>query len=286
MKRILIILLSILSVTAISQRSDNLKPFNWEVISGVDKILQYDNEENMSKNARKKFTAGNTLYLAGITEMKNKRYKKAIENFSEALKNYKRARISSHAYNYIYINMALSYANTGNEKDKSVASRFISLVTSKIEKEKEWLYHLAIAKNLVGDYNNASDNLSKVIRLDQNYFQAYITLEAIYRNNNNKNSADKVRDRMETAEAILIKKTQKKERKEDNKSLEDKSNNTTLIIKGKEPNIKELNIIKDDDNLQYNKMSEIKERSMKSVQEGIGDYNSGVEELSKVNLEL
>ena len=32
-----------------------------------------------------------------------KNYNKAIEQFSEALKKYKRAKISEHAYNYIYI---------------------------------------------------------------------------------------------------------------------------------------------------------------------------------------
>ena len=78
-----------------------------------------------------------------------------------------------------------------------------------IKKEKEWLYNLSIAYNLIGNYSSATDNLSQAIRLDINYFQAYITLEAIYRNTNNKSNADKVRDRMETAEARLIKKKQR-----------------------------------------------------------------------------
>ena len=271
MKKILILLFALISIAGISQTdftpSDQLKPFDWEPISDVDKILQYDNEKDMSKNARKKLTAGNNLYVAGVEEMKKKKYRKAIENFSEALKNYKRAKISNHAYNYIYTNMALSYAHTPDEKDRSVAKRFISLVTPKIEKEKEWLYNLAIAKNrTLEDHNEAANDLSKAIRLDQNYFQAYITLEEIYRSNSNKSSADKVRDRMESAEAILIKRTQKKTRKNDNKKPK-KENNTILTLEGIKPDVKDLNIVIDDNLLQYNKMSLIKDRSMKIVQE-------------------
>ena len=83
------------------------------------------------------------------------------------------------------------------------------MVTSKIEKEKEWVYNLAIANNMIQDHKAAISNLTIAIRLDENYFQAYITLEAIHRNLGNKSNADKVRDRMETAESRLIKKEQK-----------------------------------------------------------------------------
>lgn len=261
-------------------RTDNLQAFDWEVISGVDNILQYDNAETMSKNARKKLTEGNDLYSDGINHMKKKNYAKAIEVFSEALKKYKRAKISEHAYNYIYINMALSYANSGKEKDKAAASRFTSLVTSKIEKEKDWLYNLSIAYNLIGNHVKAKENLSKAIRLDGNYFQAYITLEAIYRNNGEIKNAEKVRDRMETAEALLMRKNQKNSKKQSNKSTDQKEKDI-LIVEGVKPDVKELSIVKDDDNLQYNKVSLIKERSMKLVQEGVEAYNNGVNELSK-----
>ncbi len=259
-------------------RSENLKAFDWQVISGVEKLVP---NKDMSKNSIKKLEEANILYSKGVELMKSKNYTGAIEQFMLARKSYKRAKITPHDYNYININQALCYANSGKEKDFAVASRYLSLVTNKIEKEKKWLYNLSIAYNLIGNYTSATSNLSQAIRLDINYFQAYITLEAIYRNTDNKNNADKVRDRMETAEAKLIKKEQKNSKKEP-KSEKSKD---ILSIEGVEPDVTILNIVKNDDNLQFNKVSQIKERSMTLVQEGVGSYNSGVKELSNGNYE-
>ena len=71
-------------------------------------------------------------------------------------------------------------------------------MTNKIEKEKNGLYNQSISVISNWKPNSSISNLSQAIRLDINYFQNYITLEAIYRNNDNKNNKDKVRDRMET----------------------------------------------------------------------------------------
>ena len=270
------------SATDSTNRSENLKAFEWEVISGVDNIMQHDNLNNLSKNSLKKLGEANTLYSEGIDLMESGNYKGAIEKFMLARKSYKRAKISEHAYNYININQALCYANSGKEKDFAVASRYISLVSSKIEKEKEWLYNLAIANNMIQDQNAAISNLTLAIRLDENYFQAYITLEKIHRNLGNKSNADKVRDRMETAEARLIKKDQKNSRKGKTQSTE-KETKQEITLEGVRPDVTQLNIVKDDDNLQYNKVSLIKERSMTLVQEGIGSYNNGVKSLSNKN---
>ena len=263
-----------------TNRSENLKAFEWEVISGVEKLIP---TKEMSKNSIKKLEEANMFYSKGIDLMKSRNYTGAIEQFMLARKSYKRAKISEHDYNYININQALCYANSGKEKDFAVASRYLSLVTSKIEKEKEWLYNLSIAYNLIGNYSSATDNLSQSIRLDINYFQAYITLEAIYRNTNNKSNADKVRDRMETAEARLIKKEQRNSK--NGKTDNNKVSKESFSIEGVKPDVTQLNIIKDDDNLQFNKVSQIKERSMPLVQEGVGSYNNGVDALSNKNYE-
>ena len=75
MKKILILLLSVISLTAISQdgiiRSDDLTPFNWEVISGVERLVP---TKDMSKNSVKKLNEGNSLYSEGINMMKNNNY--------------------------------------------------------------------------------------------------------------------------------------------------------------------------------------------------------------------
>jgi len=264
-------------------RTEFLKAFDWEVISGVDEMMQYDNMESLSKNSIKKLNEGKLLYSEGIDLMRNKNFTSAIEKFMLARKSFKRGKISEHAYNYININQALCYAKSGKEKDFAVANRYISLVTNKIEKEKNWLYNLSIANHLIGKYSEASANLSQSIRLDENYFQAYITLEQILRNTDDKDNADKVRDRMETAEAKVIKKANKNKRK-GKSSVDEIKKSDKLIVEGVEPDITKLKIIKGDDNLQFNKISE-KDRTMTMLQEGIGAYNNGTDELSDGNYE-
>jgi len=261
-------------------RSDNMKPFTWEIISGVEKLVP---TKDMSKSKIKKLEEGNSLYSEGIDMMRNKYYSRAIEKFKLARKSYKRAKITEHDYNYININQALCYASSGKESDFAVAKRYISLVTSKIEKEKEWLYNLAIANNMIQDHNAAISNLTLAIRLDENYFQAYITLEKIHRILGNKSNADKVRDRMETAEARLIKKEQKNKRKGKG-DKDDKSEEKEFVFEGVKPDVTTLNIVKGDDNLQFNKdLTKIKDRSMTLVQEGVSSYNDGVSALANKN---
>ncbi len=276
-------------------RSDNMKPFTWVVISGVEKLVP---TKDMSRSKIKKLEEGNALYSEGIDLMKNGKdifdenpkdkeeyidyFKKAIEKFKLARKSYKRAKITEHDYNYININQALCYASSGKESDFAVAKRYIGLVTSKIEKEKEWLYNLAIANNMIQDYNAAISNLTISIRLDENYFQAYKTLVKIHENLGNTSNAKKVKDRMETAEARLIKKEQKNKRKGKG-DKDDNSEEKEFVFEGVRPDVTTLNIVKDDDNLQFNKVSQIKERSMTLVQEGVGSYNNGVNALARKN---
>ena len=100
-----------------------------------------------------------------------------------------------------------------------------------------------------------------------------------------KSNADKVRSEMETAEARLIKKEQKNKRK--NKGNKDNnSEEKEFIFEGIRPDVTTLNIIRGDDNLQFNNVKLIKERSMKLVREGVGAYNNGVNALAKKDYEV
>ena len=59
-------------------RSENLKAFDWEVISGVEKLVP---NKDMSKNSIKKLEEANLLYSKGVELMKSKNYSDAIEQF-------------------------------------------------------------------------------------------------------------------------------------------------------------------------------------------------------------
>ena len=211
--------------------------------------------------------------------MENKEYTAAINEFKSAMKRYKRAKLSDDALNYLRANMALSYSSTGNKEDLATSKRFLDLITSKIYSDKKWSYNIAIAHNRAGNVNEAASLLSSIIRKDEFYFQAHVTLEDIYRISGNDQDADKVIERMETAKAKLI---QKNKKSSVSKTSKKKKNNKQdiFIPKGKKPDVTNLKIVRKDNHLQFNKIDKIDERGMTQIQEGITEYNLGVKALS------
>ena len=103
--------------------------------------------------------------------MQNKEYMSAISEFEIAIKRYERAKLSADGMNYIYLNMALSYANSGYPKDKAEAERLLSLLTAKIYDEQDWAYNAAIAHYQVGKMNDATKILSKLISKNYTFFK-------------------------------------------------------------------------------------------------------------------
>ena len=213
--------------------------------------------------------------------MKKKEYIAAITEFKAAMKRYKRAKLSTNALNFIHTNMALSYAKSGNKEDLSTVNRLLSLITTKIYNDNNWTYNIAIAHYFAGNKNESAALLSSIIRKDEYYFQAYVTLEDIYRNSGNIEDAEKVIERMNTAEERLKKKNEKNKNKKAQAKTERNKKKGTLSAKGKRPDIKNLRIIRTDDHLEFNKVKLINEKSMAQIQEGISAYNLGVNALAK-----
>jgi tetratricopeptide (TPR) repeat protein len=278
---ILLFATNIFATNLISDTSytDGLIAFDWSPISDVEKVLQYENQKNITKRSGQQSKLAGEHYSAAIELMKKKEYPAAINEFKSAIKRYKRAKLSDDALNFIHTNMALSYASTGNKEDFAVSKRFLELITPKIYTNNEWTYNIAIAHEKVGNANEAASLLSSIIRKNRYAWQTYKTLEAIYRNSGNVKEADKILDRMQTAEAKLIQKNQKttaagKETKENKKNKEG-----AYVPKGNPPDVTNLKIVAKDDHLQFNKMNKIDERSMIQIQEGIGEYNLGTKAL-------
>ena len=264
-----------------SSYTKGLTAFDWIPISDVDKIMQYENEKKLTKRAidQSKLAAEN--YTEAVSLMKSKEYIAASKEFKAAMKRYKRAKLSADAMNFIHTNMALTYANSGNKEDLALAKRFLSLLTSKVHNDNKWSYNVAIAYYLVGNQNEAASLLSTIIRKDKFYFQAYVTLEAIYRNSGNEEDAEKVIERMTNAENKLNEKNQKTAKKQKESRAERGDRENRFAAKGKRPDVKNLKIVKNDDHLQFNKTNELDERKMVQIQEGINEYNLGVRSLSK-----
>ena len=275
------ILLFTVSITANTALNDTTKiedlvAYTWQPISDVDKVLQYENTKDISKRSIDQSKLAGEHYTAAVELMKNKEYTAAINEFKSAIKRYKRAKLSDDALNYLRANMALSYSNTGNKEDLALSKRYLDLITSKAYSDNKWTYNIAIAHHKSGNINDAATLLSSAIRKDEFYFQAYITLEDIYRSSGNKKDADKVIERMQTAEAKLI----QKNKKTSSVGAESKKKKGVYIPKGERPDVTNLKIVKKDDHLQFNKINKIDERSMIQIQEGIGEYNLGIKALS------
>lgn len=258
---------------AIGQGSNNLKPFDWSPISGVDKILQYEKE--IKKRTTQQVDLAKEHHNTALNLMNNQEYNAAITEFKAAMKRYKRAKLSADAYNYIRVNMGLCYANTKNKEDLALATRNTTILTPLIFKEDNWAYNVAILYHLINNDQEATSILSSIIRNDEFNFQAYITLEAIYKNSGNTKDAKRVRTRMQTAEAKLL----SRRNKEKNKPESIKKEKKVFLPKGVKPDVLNLTIVTSDDHLQYNKVEDIAERNMEQVQNGISKYNAGVKDL-------
>jgi len=254
--------------------------FDWQAISDVDRVLSFVKDSELTKRTKDQVEKASTHYNDALDLMNKKEYTAAIIEFKAAMKRYKRAKLSDDALNFIRANMALSYANTGNKEDRVVGERLLNLITSKAYNDNKWAYNIAIAHHLVGNEEEAASLLSSAIRKDEFFFQAYVTLEAIYRNSSKDTGADKVLDRMQTAEAKLIQKNQKILTKGDNTKENKNKKKGVFIPRGEKPDVANLKIVKKDNHLQYNKIDKIDERSMAQIQEGIGEYNLGVKALS------
>ena len=286
-KRILLLIvltvttsISIHAYSSDSSYTKGLTAFDWKPISDVDKVMQYEDQKTLSRRSVQQAGIAAENYTAGVSLMENNDFNAAIKEFQAAMKRYKRAKLSADAMNFIYANMALSYAKSGDAEYLAQAKRLLNLITSKAYNDNKWTYNIAIAHALAGNQNEAASLLTAAIRKDQFYFQAYITLEAIYRNSGNPDEAEKVIERMNTAEEKLNKRNKKTAENREISKKEKEERRKKAISKGKKPDITNLKIVTNDDPLQFNKINKIDERSMVQIQDGIAAYNKGVKALA------
>mgnify|MGYP001227127892 CR=1 FL=1 len=260
--------------------TEGLTAFDWIPISDIDKVMQYENQKDLTKRSIDQAKLAASHYTTAVSLMKNREYIGAINEFKAAMKRYKRAKLSADAMNFINTNMALSYANSGNKQDLAAAKRLLTTITSKAYNDNNWGYNIAMAHSFVGNQNEAAAILTKIIRKDEQYWQAYITLAAIYNNSGNTTDSEKVIERMNTAEKKLYKRQQRIAEKGTQSRSEREKKEGIFMPKGKRPDVANLKIIKTDDHLQFNKVDDIDERNMVQIQEGINSYEIGVKSLA------
>ncbi len=262
-----------------STTTEQYTPFYWDVISDVDKVLQYEKMKDLNKRAIDQSKIGSEHYETAVKKMQNKDYLVAIAEFKNAMKRYKRAKLGPDAYNYLHTNMALCYVSSGKTKDKVMAKRYVNLLTKTIFKEKDWVYNIAIVHYNLNNQDEAASMLSSCIKMDEFNYQAYETLKALYQESGNTKSANKVHEQMQSAQAKELKAKQRA--RANNKSGKTKKKGKVVITasSGVKPDINNIRIVGKDDHLQFNKINEIDERSMDQIQQGVGAYNDGIKAL-------
>tara|TARA_B100000965_G_scaffold107777_1_gene89014 strand:+ start:1089 stop:2672 length:1584 start_codon:yes stop_codon:yes gene_type:complete len=263
-----------------------LKAYDWQPISDVEKVLQHEKAKNLTKRTLDQSKLADKHYIDGVNKMKSKEFNAAIKEFKAAMKRYKRAKLSDNSLNYIRVNMALSYSHTGNKQDLVAAKRYLDLITPKIYSEEKWNYNIAIAKNKVGDQLEATKILSNTIKKNNGNFQAYVTLASIYRDSGNEDDAEKTVEKMYKAEKKLNSQKKKNLQANNTKSKKPKKVKKKKVVvnpKGKKPDITNLKVSLKDNPLQFNKIEKIDDRSMIQVQAGIADYNEGLRALKDKN---
>ena len=261
--------------------TDHLKPFDWNPISDSEKITQYENQKTLTKRSIQQAAKGKEHYENALKHMKNKEYSSAISEFETAIKRYERAKLSADGLNYLYLNMALSYANSGYPKDKAEAERLLSLLTPKIYDEKDWAYNAAIAHYQVGKANDATKILSKIISKNYSYFQAYVTLEAIYRDGENDSQADRVNDRMISAEEKYFNKKKKSKKEKVETIVKDVSQEN-----GKKPDITKIVPIRKVKLKDFLNNKDLDKKKTSQMQSGIENFILGTETLKDRNYTL
>ena len=85
--------------------TEGLTAFSWTAISDVDKIMQYENQKDLTRRAVQQASLAAENYSAAVSSMKNKEYINAVKEFQAAMKRYKRARLSADAMNFINTNI-------------------------------------------------------------------------------------------------------------------------------------------------------------------------------------
>ena len=181
------------------------------IVSDVARVMQYAKAKGLSDRASDQVKLADEAYTKGVQLLQQSDNAEAIISFKTAYKNYKRAKLNTDALNFPNLQLALAHQLSEDARSQKKVVRYLELVTKTIEKEKEWLYNLAILNYLNNKENLAAEQLEAVIKMDKNFFRAYGNLAAVYKAINDSKKADKVLTRLKYAQEDLAEKERKEQ---------------------------------------------------------------------------
>ncbi len=212
------------------------------IISDVAKVKKYAKLKGLSDRAADQVKLADEAYTKGVQLMQQSDNEKAILSFKTAFKNYKRAKLNDDAMNFSNLQLALAHQLSNDARNQKKVLRYLELVTNSIEKEKEWLYNLAILNYLNSNEELAAEQLEAVIKMDKNFFKAYGNLAAVYQAINDSKKANKVLTRLKYAQDDLVEKERKEQLALAKKKEKAKNSNKAAKIEIKSVPPKGINI--------------------------------------------
>ncbi len=181
------------------------------IISDVAKIMEYARVKGLSDRAANQVKLADDAYIKGVQLLQQSDNAKAILSFKTAFKNYNRAKLNDEALNFPNLQLAIAHQLSNDDRNQKKVLRYLQLVTNSVEKEKEWLYNLAILNYLNENEELAAKQLEDVIKMDKNFFKAYGNLAAVYQEISDPKKADKVLTRLKYAQDDLVEKQRKEQ---------------------------------------------------------------------------
>lgn len=205
------------------------------IVSDVNKITDYAKSKGLNDRALEQLKLAENAYTEGVQFLQQSDPSQAIQAFKTAFKNYKRVKFNDDALNFPNIQLAIAHQLSEEERNRKKVVRYLDLVTKSIEKEKEWVYNLAILNYLNNSEAKSAELLEAVIKMDKNFFKAYGNLAAVYQKMNQSKKADKTLQKLKFAQDALAEKQRKEQL-----ALAKKKERAKNSGKAQEPEILEL----------------------------------------------
>ena len=254
------------------------------IISDVSIVMEYAKTKGLSDRALEQIKIADEAYEKGVQLMQQSDNEKAIISFKTAFKNYKRAKLNDDALNFPNLQLALSHQLTNDNRNQKKVVRYLELVTKNVEKEKEWLYNLAILNFLNNNENLAAEQLEAVIKLDKNFFKAYGNLAAVYQSINESKKSDKILNKLKYAQSDLAEKKRKEQLAiaKQKEKAKDSNKIDKIKIKSQPPkgiNIDPISLVAKGDGktvLRNEIITDFDDRLRKKIREGQELYDQGI----------
>ncbi len=285
--RVLVLLFLFIVVNCNNSFSQD--PFSCDI--SIDKKLiipktGFIKESKITDKSLPFYEKANDFYTKGVNNLRSGDIDLAEDNFKNALKNYKKSKISDEAISFVYMQLALTYFSTDNPRDKSKGEKMFKAVNVKtIKKDPKWSYNLGLMYYLSNNpeaKSKAKEFFDASIKSDKYFFIAYEELACVYKSLGDDKKYEK------TLERLNFQKNQNRERNQrikqnvsnnnfSSKDKKDKAHHYT-ITDGVEPSAVDIIIFKDIDQVfKYEKNMDWDKKAKKKILEGKKEYANGIQ---------